>query len=134
MYRSLPHLIEGWSKNVYLGGRRSYPDEPFLRALLPLAMLMLPAFWLTPPTALAVGLVVDHAGLIGAALAATGLSVLFWALVSKVMRIPPWYGLVYPLGALILSHIFLRSVWRGGRRVEWRGRTYGARAGVPQSV
>ena len=25
MYRSLPHLVEGWSKNVYLGGRRSFP-------------------------------------------------------------------------------------------------------------
>jgi chlorobactene glucosyltransferase len=28
MYQSLPQLVEGWSKNVYLGGRRSFPQEP----------------------------------------------------------------------------------------------------------
>jgi len=33
MYTDLPSLVEGWSKNVYVGGRRSYPDEPVLRAL-----------------------------------------------------------------------------------------------------
>jgi len=27
MYESLPHLVEGWSKNIYLGGRRSFPDR-----------------------------------------------------------------------------------------------------------
>ena len=35
MYQSLPQLVEGWSKNIYLGGRRSFPDEPALRALAP---------------------------------------------------------------------------------------------------
>ena len=35
MYTNLGHLIEGWSKNVYLGGRASFPDEPGLRALVP---------------------------------------------------------------------------------------------------
>ena len=40
------------------------------------------------------------------------------------MQIPAWYGLAYPLGALMALYIILRSIWRGGRRVEWRGRTY----------
>ena len=47
MYQGLSHLIEGWSKNIYLGGRRSFPHEPVLRALVPVmlvvAMLVLAA-------------------------------------------------------------------------------------------
>ena len=27
MYRSLRDLVDGWSKNMYLGGRRSFPGE-----------------------------------------------------------------------------------------------------------
>jgi prolipoprotein diacylglyceryltransferase len=40
------------------------------------------------------------------------------------MRIPIWYGLLYPLGALVALFIVLRSTWRGRRKVEWRGRVY----------
>ena len=32
--------------------------------------------------------------------------------------------LLYPLGAMMVAFIMLRSAWRGGRRVEWRGRVY----------
>lgn len=130
MYRSLPHLIEGWSKNVYLGGRQSFPDEPVLRALVPLLLIMVPLFWLTPLAALAVGIVEHWDALTTAALAAIGLSMVLWGTLSHLMRIPRWYGLVYPLGALALLHIFTRSLWRGTRRVEWRGRTYGAAEGA----
>ena len=42
MYRNLAELVEGWSKNVYLGGRRSFPDEPLPRAMVP-AMLCPPS-------------------------------------------------------------------------------------------
>ena len=56
---------------------------------------------------------------------ATGLSALFWMLISYGMRIPVLYGLLYPLGALVALYIVARSTWRGERRVEWRGRTYG---------
>ena len=52
MYRSLPELIEGWSKNVYLGGRRSFPDEPLLRALVPAMLVGALLFWLVPPATL----------------------------------------------------------------------------------
>jgi hypothetical protein len=40
------------------------------------------------------------------------------------MRIPIWYGLGYPLGAVMALYITLRSTWRGTRKVEWRGRVY----------
>jgi hypothetical protein len=43
------------------------------------------------------------------------------------MRIPIAYGALYPLGALAVLYVVARSTWRGERRVEWRGRTYGRR-------
>jgi chlorobactene glucosyltransferase len=125
MYRSLPHLVEGWSKNVYLGGRRSFPQEPVLRALVPVMLLAAFLFWLVPPAVLAV--TGSSGGLCQAAAAATALSALFWMLISYGMKIPPWYGLLYPIGTLIALYIGARSTWRGARRVEWRGRVYQGR-------
>jgi chlorobactene glucosyltransferase len=126
MYQDLPQLIEGWSKNVYLGGRRSFPDEAALRALVPVMLAAAMLFWLLPPGVLLVGaLGAGVGGLAGPAGIAAGLSVLFWALVSYGMRIPMVYGLFYPLGAAMALYIFARSTWRGSRRVEWRGRVYG---------
>lgn len=128
MYHNLAQLLEGWSKNVYLGGRRSFPDEPMLRALVPLMLAAAIGFWLVPVAVLAAaaaGFPVPG-GIPPAALVATGLSVLFWGLVSYGMRIPIAYGLLYPLGAGMALYIVARSTWRGGRRVEWRGRVYGS--------
>jgi chlorobactene glucosyltransferase len=131
MYHSLPHLVEGWSKNVYLGGRRSFPEEPALRALVPVMLVAALGFWLLPPALLlAAAAGVETAGLAPAALAATTLSLLFWSLISYGMKIPPFYGLLYPLGAVVALYIVLRSTWRGGRRVEWRGRVYGTAGGA----
>lgn len=122
MYRGLAELVEGWSKNMYLGGRRSFPGQPVLQALVPLMLVGSFAFWLVPPVALAC---TAGRGALGAAAgAATGLSAIFWVLISLGMRIPAVYGLLYPLGALIALGIGARSAWRGGRKVEWRGRAY----------
>jgi chlorobactene glucosyltransferase len=125
MYRNLPHLVEGWSKNVYLGGRRSFPQEPVLRALVPVMLLAAFLFWLIPPAVLAMTGWTGGPG--QAAAAATALSGLFWMLISYGMKIPPWYGLLYPIGALMALYIGARSTWRGARRVEWRGRVYQGR-------
>ena len=56
---------------------------------------------------------------------AAGASFAFWCLISIGMQIPPWYGLLYPLGAGMALYIILRSTVRGRGRVEWKGRTYG---------
>ena len=126
MYQSLPQLVEGWSKNVYLGGRRSFPQEPARRALVPAMLLAAMGFWLLPPLVLLIGALGAGIGsLAQPALVAVGLSVLFWGLISYGMKIPVTYGLLYPLGALMAIYIVLRSTWRGERRVEWRGRVYG---------
>ena len=127
MYQSLPGLVEGWSKNIYLGGRRSFPGQPVLQALVPVMLALALGFWLAPPALLlAAALGAAPGGLVWPALAAVGLSLGFWMLISYGMRIPVGYGLLYPLGALMTLYIAARSTWRGGRRVEWRGRVYGS--------
>ena len=125
MYQGLSHLIEGWSKNIYLGGRRSFPREPLLRGLVPVMLIVAMLFWLLPPSVwLASTLDPGFAGLAPAALLASALSAGFWMLICHGMQIPAVYGLAYPLGALMALYIILRSVGRGGRRVEWKGRVY----------
>lgn len=123
MYTNLREIVEGWSKNVYLGGRRSYPDEPVLRALVPVTLSVAMLFWLLPPLALARSLspATQSAAEI-AVLASLG----FWMLISIGMRIPVWFALGYPLGAIMTLYIVLRSTLRGRDRVEWKGRIYGA--------
>ena len=125
MYQGLSQLIEGWSKNIYLGGRRSFPHEPALRGLVPVMLIVAMLFWLLPPAVL-LGSAVDPrlTALAPAALLATAFAAAFWMLICHGMQIPAVYGLAYPLGALMTLYIILRSTWRGGRRVEWRGRVY----------
>jgi chlorobactene glucosyltransferase len=118
MYTSLDQIVEGWAKNLHLGGRASFPDEPLLRAALPLALLGGQVFWLWPTLALA------WTGGARWAFWAWAMAAGFWAVVSAGMRIPPWYGLLHPVGAFATLAIILRSTLRGGRRVVWRGRTY----------
>jgi chlorobactene glucosyltransferase len=133
MYQGLAHLIEGWSKNIYLGGRRSFPDEPLRRALVPVMLVLGMLFWLTPPAGLLAAAVEPALAQVApAALAATGLSALFWMLICYGMKIPVLYGLGYPMGALMTLYIILKSTWRGGRRVEWRGRVYEDKSGSGQ--
>jgi chlorobactene glucosyltransferase len=122
MYDGLGPLVEGWSKNVYLGGRRSFPDEPVRRALVPLMLVLAFGFWLAPPLTVLAGVLSGHVPLAG--FAAVVLSALFWSLICYGMRIPLYYGLCYPLGAAVALYIAVRSTLRGRRRVEWRGRTY----------
>lgn len=125
MYQNLAQLIEGWSKNIYLGGRRSFPGQPFLQALVPLMLIGAMLFWLAPTIMLLCAMIgVGARELAGAAIMASMASTLFWALMCRQMQIPAIYGAAYPLGALMALYIIARSTWRGGRRVEWRGRVY----------
>lgn len=116
MYTGLGAMVEGWSKNIYLGGRATFPEEPFLRSLVPLALVAGPAFWLTP----LIGLLAGAAW----APAAIAFSVAFWTMIVLGLRLPPMYGLTYPLGAVVTLVMVFRSLSRGDRRVVWRGREY----------
>lgn len=118
MYRTFGELVEGWSKNLYLGTRQSAGSRPLLRALAPWSLVVALLFWLVPLAALALGVAT------AAAKVAIGVSLLFWAMITFGMQIPVGYALGYPLGAIMAIWVTLRSIGRGARRVEWRGRTY----------
>jgi len=117
MYSGLAHLVEGWTKNVYLGGRASFPESPVLQALVPVALLANTAFWITPLA----WLILNPEP---RSLAAYGFGVLFWLAVAVGMGTRPWTALLYPLGAAVMGYITVRSLLRGGHRVEWKGRIY----------
>lgn len=122
MYQSLGQLVEGWSKNLYLGSRLTYPGRPLLQAVAPFLIMAALFFWLLPPLGLVAAAGVPS--LLGWAGLATSLACGFWALISFGMGAPMWYGLLYPLGAGMTLYILLRSMLRGARKVEWRGRVY----------
>ena len=132
MYRSLGQLIEGWSKNIVMGGLQAFPRA--VRPLVPpVSFLGGVGLWLVAPTVLATaaaaglaggGVALDlPPGLLLWALAVYLISVLLWAWFTREMGAPFYYGFLYPLGAAVGSYIFLRA-WIRGRTVEWKGRRY----------
>jgi len=123
MYRSLRGIVEGWTKNLARGSRMAVP--PLLAPVIPwVAAIATLAVWVLPPVVLAVSLFVQLGpGVQTWAALTTAASAVCWIAVNAVMRIPPQHGLVYPLGAVIVALLFVRSALRG-ERVEWRGRRY----------
>jgi chlorobactene glucosyltransferase len=123
MYRSLGHLVEGWSKNLLVGARKTLP--PGLRPwIAPFMVVWVFTMWILPPTILVAAL----AGLWGPvalswAVGVVLVSVAFWGVFTHRMGAPAGYALLYPLGAMMGLFILMRS-WIRGRRVEWKGREY----------
>lgn len=120
MYRSLGAMVEGWSKNLYVGSRQSMGRHPLLTPFAPFAVMAAFLFWLVPIALLTLGI------LPSAMLVAIGCSLLFWGLVAVGMEIPIWYAIGYPIGALVALGIMMRSTVRGHRRIVWKGRQYAA--------
>jgi len=123
MYRSLSELVEGWSKNLYVGGLQTLP--PWLRPVTaPLSLAAGIGLWIVPPVALVLALVgFGSATLLVWATTACTLSVVIWSVFIREMDVPLGYALLYPVGAAVGAYIFARS-WARGRRVEWKGRRY----------
>lgn len=117
MYTGLGHLIEGWTKNLYLGGRASFSGNPVLQALVPVALLAAVLFWIAP----LVWLILQPSA---PSITAFALGVLFWLGVALGMHTRPWTAFLYPVGASVMGWITIQSMVRGGRKVEWKGRTY----------
>ncbi|HEX5819129.1 MAG TPA: glycosyltransferase family 2 protein [Gemmatimonadales bacterium] len=124
MYQNLGQLVEGWSKNLYLGSRLTFPGRPLLQAVAPFTIMAALLFWLLPPLGVLAAATGAAPALLGWASLATSFAFCFWALISFGMGAPMWYGLLYPLGAGATLYILLRSMLRGARKVEWRGRVY----------
>jgi chlorobactene glucosyltransferase len=132
MYRSLGQIVDGWSKNIVIGGLQSVPR--WMRpAVAPVSFVSGIATWLIAPALLVWS---GAVALVGASPPATVfawsatvyvISVLIWSWFSRSMGVPSWYGMLYPLGALVGALIFLRS-WIRGRDIEWKGRRYRVRA------
>jgi len=117
MYGSLREIVAGWSKNLALGAPLMMPPVRWIRALLPYLMWMPALLWLAPPI-LWVAFGWDFAAI------ATGASLITWIGIYAGERAPVHYALLYPLGAVMVAFIMIRSAWRGDRKVEWRGRLY----------
>lgn len=120
MYSSLGGIVAGWSKNLAVGVPLMLPPVAWLRRAAPWLMWLPSLAWVVPPALwLATGA--------PAALATVVLSLLVWLEIYRQERAPVWYALLFPLGALIVAFIMLRSAWRGRRKIEWKGRVYSAR-------
>jgi hypothetical protein len=125
MYSSLRGIIEGWTKNLAQGSRRTVPR--WLAPAVPwlLALFTLTA-WVLPPVLLVASIFTAlPAGVPTWALVASAASVVCWVAVNAALHVPPQHGLIYPLGATVVALLFVRSALRGGR-VHWRGRHYRA--------
>jgi chlorobactene glucosyltransferase len=117
MYRSLREIIDGWSKNLALGAPLMMPPVRWLRRVAPFLMWIPSLVWILPP------LVWALTGWTAAAVA-TVLSFATWLVIYRNERAPLIYALLYPLGSIVVAGIMIRSAVRGGRKVEWKGRTY----------
>jgi chlorobactene glucosyltransferase len=123
MYRSLPDIIEGWSKNVAIATRMTVARGLY-PLVFPAATIAILYFWVLPPVMAVLwglGVVTGSAGV--GALGITAFSVLLWTVVSYRFPVPLYFGLLYPMGSLAMLAIFVRS-WLRGSRVEWKGREY----------
>ena len=127
MYSGYREAVFGWRKNIYASGRHAALGGRVGRALYPVILPLMPISALVPPIVL---LLCAAGALSGAWLAWSAIvyaaSVAYWALLYLWFRQPAWYGLLYPLGALVLLIIALGAL-RRGRRVEWKARVYVAR-------
>src|SRR5213080_3883589 len=117
MYSSLAEIVEGWTKNLALGVPLMFPPLPLVRRAAPYLMWLPALCWVLPPLFWAV---------YGSTWAAvtTLVSLLIWIVVYRAEEVPVRYALLYPLGAVMVAYIMIRSAWRGSKRVQWRGRTY----------
>ena len=123
MYTSLREIVAGWTKNLFAGALHLVRRR-WLTHFAMLGALDVPAAFLVPAAALGLfaWLRVPALGAFGTAAFLSCTLVVGRILHSS--RAPAAFGLLHPLGALVLAFVLLRATIRGTRRIEWKGRTY----------
>jgi len=130
MYTSLRGIVNGWTKNLFVGIVESLGSRALAYAAA-LASLVLPLLFLLPGAALVAGGVLEWPWLVVLGITSyLGASLLIGHLLRAAHEWDGW-GLLHPLGAIVFSFILLRSAVRGTGHIEWKGRTYSARSSGP---
>lgn len=124
MYTSLGEIRRGWGKNVYAAGRDTLPLGPVARKLLPFVFPVPALLPLLPLTMLLLGWtgVLGEGALLFGLIAGTA-NFLFWIGIYWFSGLGPLWGLLHPLGSLVMGGIFAEAAWKGSR-VVWKDRTY----------
>ncbi len=123
MYTSLREIVNGWTKNIFVGMLENMGSPAKAYGALAGALLM-PLLFLLPAAALGVGLATGHQALTAfGGTAYFGASALVGYMLRAVGERDLW-GLFHPFGALVQLAVMLRAGIRGTRRIEWKGRTY----------
>lgn len=124
MYDSYGALVRGWGKNVYAGGRHAMWGGRIGRFLAPVVIPLPPVFVLLPLVLLVLALLgLLPAPALPAMVAIVVLNVVGWVGVYTRLGLPPWLGLLWPVGWAIILRIIVGAIVRGSR-VEWKGRAY----------
>lgn len=115
MYRTLSEAIDGFSKNAVAICRR-------------VGMALFIALMLILVYGYPLGTLALSNGQSAWAWGAVGLSAGLYGLSARLVGLPGWYSLLYPLGAGLGVYTLLRSVlWYQRGRVRWKGRSYSVR-------
>jgi chlorobactene glucosyltransferase len=123
MYTSLPGIIEGWSKNFFIGALETMRSKPLAYAGA-IASLSVPGLFLLPLATVVLGILLHRTPWLLFGLAWYAAAALVIGIILKSAAAPTRYGLLHPLGAAVQVWIILRAIRRGTGRIEWKGRTY----------
>lgn len=124
MYTTLGEIRRGWGKNVYAGGRDTFPRGPLMALIFRLTLPVSPLVPLAPIIAALLGWlgVLGNEAVVFAAITAP-VNLGFWMAIYRYSGLHPLWGFMYPLGSLVFTWICAEAAWKG-LRVTWKDRTY----------
>ena len=123
MYTTLPMILEGWSKNFFRGTMETMKSKP-LTYLAVIGSLWIPCAFLLPLVMIVLGALTQNEAQLAFGIAGYAGCSLLIGIMLRSGRAPMWYGLLHPLGAMVLARVMIRAAIRGTKRIEWKGRTY----------
>lgn len=122
MYRTLGELVEGWSKNLFMGTQIVW--GPVGGYFLMLGIFVVVAAGLLPAVALGAAALGAPPAVLAFGAFGFAMSAAATALFLRANREPAWPAPFYWMGQLVLLWILAASTLRGRRRIRWKGRVY----------